>query len=72
MGCTNSTCMGSTQSEIEIKQKRSLTSTQEIINLKRFDLIQDRPQGYGNEYSDQFGLVKDTFITDQEKLRVIE
>jgi len=64
--------MGSTQSEIEIKQKRSLTSTQEIINLKRFDLMQDKPHGYGNEYSDQFGLVKDDFVTDQEKLRVYD
>jgi len=30
MGCTNSACMGSTQSEIEIRQKNGLTLTQEL------------------------------------------
>ena len=77
MGCTNSTCMGSTQSEIEIKQKRSLTSTQELINMKQFDLMQDKSRAHGNNYFDQipnpdkYALMKENLPTEQDKMRVI-
>ena len=42
MGCANSTCMGNTQSEIEIRQKNGLTLTQEL-NGRRFDLKTTQP-----------------------------